>query len=100
MRVKRSVISREFLAAIVLLTNGLAARGADSAADSIQGVVSGPNGPEAGVWVIAETTELPTRFAKIVVTDDEGRYAIPELPKANYGVWVRGYGLVDSPKTK
>src|SRR5436309_4007969 len=62
------------------------------------GVVSGPNGPEAGVWVIAETTDLPTKFAKIVVTDDQGRYVLPDLPKANYNVWVRGYGLVDSPK--
>src|SRR5437899_10037931 len=62
------------------------------------GVVSGPNGPEAGVWVIAETTDLPTKFAKMVVTDDQGRYVLPELPKANYRVWVRGYGLVDSPK--
>src|SRR6266481_3290607 len=62
------------------------------------GVVSGPNGPEAGVWVIAETTDLPTKLAKIVVTDDQGRYVLPELPKANYNVWVRGYGLVDSPK--
>jgi hypothetical protein len=64
----------------------------------IGGVVSGPGGPEAGVWVIAETTDLPTKFAKIVVTDDRGRYLLPELPKANYKVWVRGYGLVDSPK--
>src|SRR3954453_8797791 len=64
------------------------------------GVVSGPNGPEAGVWVIAETTDLPTRFAKIVVTDDLGRYVLPGLPKANYNVWVRGYGLVDSPKVQ
>src|SRR5450755_2578068 len=62
------------------------------------GVVSGPNGPEAGVWVIAETTELPTKMAKIVVTDDQGRYVLPDLPKANYTVWVRGYGLIDSPK--
>ena len=62
------------------------------------GVVTGPNGPEAGVWVIAETTDLPTKFAKMVVTDDQGRYVLPELPKANYEVWVRGYGLVDSPK--
>ena len=58
----------------------------------------GPNGPEAGVWVIAETTDLPTRFARIVVTDDQGRYLVPDLPKAKYKVWVRGYGLVDSPK--
>ncbi len=66
----------------------------------IGGVVSGPKGAEAGVWVIAETTELPTRFAKIVVTDDKGRYLIPELPKATYSVWVRGYGLVDSTKVR
>ena len=60
--------------------------------------MTGPNGPEAGVWVIAETHDLPTRFAKIVVTDDAGQYLIPELPKANYKIWVRGYGLIDSPK--
>ncbi len=66
----------------------------------IEGVVRGPSGPEAGVWVIAETTELPTKYVKIVVTDDQGRYVLPELPRANYDVWVRGYGLVDSPKSK
>src|SRR5689334_4795053 len=64
------------------------------------GVVTGRNGPEAGVWVIAETTDLPTKFAKIVVTDDRGRYLIPDLPKANYSVFVRGYGLVDSQKVQ
>ena len=64
------------------------------------GVVTSANGPEAGVWVIAETTDLPTKFAKIVVTDDQGRYVVPDLPQANYSVWVRGYGLVDSAKTK
>src|ERR1043166_5405378 len=62
------------------------------------GVVTTAKGPEAGVWVIAETTDLPTKYAKIVVTDDQGRYVLPELPKAKYKVWVRGYGLVDSPK--
>jgi hypothetical protein len=66
--------------------------------DDIGGVVTGANGPEAGVWVIAETTDLPTRYAKMVVTDDQGRYVVPDLPKAKYKVWVRGYGLVDSPK--
>jgi hypothetical protein len=66
--------------------------------DDLGGVVSSMNGPEAGVWVIAETTGLPTKFAKIVVTDDQGRYVLPGLPKATYSVWVRGYGLVDSPK--
>ena len=69
-------------------------------ADDIGGVVSGPRGPEAGVWVIAETTDLPTKFVRIVVTDDRGRYLVPDLPKANYSVWVRGYGLVDSPKVQ
>lgn len=64
------------------------------------GVVRGRDGPEAGVWVIAETTDLPTKFAKIVVTDDRGRYVIPDLPKANYRVWVRGFGLIDSPKVQ
>src|SRR5207248_7416798 len=66
--------------------------------DDIGGVVTGPNGPEAGVWVIAETTELDTKMAKMVVTDDQGRYVLPDLPKAKYQIWVRGYGLVDSPK--
>ena len=69
-------------------------------ADDLGGVVTGPKGPESGVWVIAETTELPTKFAKIVVTDDRGRFVVPDLPKATYNVWVRGYGLVDSPKTQ
>ena len=64
--------------------------------DAIAGVVSGPKGPEAGVWVIAETEDTPTRLIKIVVTDDQGRYLLPELPKGSYKVWVRGYGLVDS----
>ena len=68
--------------------------------DNIGGVVTGPNGPEAGVWVIAETTDLPTRYTKSVVTDDQGRYVIPDLPIANYKVWVRGYGLVNSPKMR
>jgi len=65
--------------------------------DDIAGVVTSTKGPEAGVWVIAETTDLPTKFVKIVVTDDGGRYLVPQLPAANYKVWVRGYGLVDSP---
>ena len=68
--------------------------------DDIGGVVTSAKGPEAGVWVIAETTDLPTRFARMVVTDDHGRYVLPDLPKANYNIWVRGYGLVDSPKVK
>ena len=66
----------------------------------ISGVVESSAGPEAGVWVIAETEELETKFAKIVVTDDSGHFVLPELPDATYDVWVRGYGLVDSEKVK
>jgi len=68
--------------------------------DDIGGVVTGPRGPEAGAWVIAETRETPTKLIKTVATDDRGRYLIPDLPRATYDVWVRGYGLVDSPKLK
>src|SRR3989441_11623144 len=99
-----STIRRWFVHVIIV---GLAAnlpawpltaqRGSVGPAD-IAGVVTGPNGPEAGVWVIAETHDLPTKFVRIVVTDDRGRYLIPDLPKATYTVWVRGYGLVDSEK--
>src|SRR6186713_2495745 len=66
--------------------------------DDIGGVVTSAKGPEAGVWVIAETKELPTGFSRSVVTDDRGRFVVPDLPKATYQVFVRGYGLVDSPK--
>src|SRR5512140_255343 len=66
--------------------------------NDLGGVVTSASGPEAGVWVIAETTDLPTKFARIVVTDDRGRYLVPDLPKAKYKIWVRGYGLVDSAK--
>ncbi len=84
------------LGAVFAMTAAASAQSIDRHA--IGGVVSGPGGPEAGVWVIAETHDLPTRFAKIVVTDDRGRYVVPDLPKAKYQVWVRGYGLIDSPK--
>ncbi len=65
-------------------------------ADDVGGGVLGATGPEAGVWVIAETTDLETLFREIVVTDDQGRYLLPDLPDATYRIWVRGYGLVDS----
>src|SRR5262245_44604896 len=79
------------------LQNGAAVR-IDN--DDLGGVVTSSKGPEAGVWVIAETTDLPTRFIRIVVTDDRGRYLVPDLPKANYDVWVRGFGLIDSAKVR
>src|SRR5580700_3370394 len=97
------------LAAAVLLVGMLVSPRAQSQSDAaavpigakdIGGVVSSPQGREAGVWVIAETTELPTQFRRIVVTDDQGRYLVPDLPQADYSVWVRGYALVDSPKMR
>ncbi len=66
--------------------------------DDIGGVVTSAAGPEAGVWVIAESSDFQTRFSKIVVTDDRGRYLVPDLPPADYRLWVRGYGLADSAK--
>ena len=66
--------------------------------NDIGGVVTSTDGPEAGVWVIAETDDFDTFYAKIVVTDDMGRYVVPDLPDADYQVWVRGYGLADSEK--
>jgi hypothetical protein len=89
------------VAALVATPFGSRAQGASAVAidsDDIGGVVRGPGGPEAGVWVIAETRNLPTRFTRSVVTDDQGRYVVPDLPQAHYKVWVRGYGLIDSPK--
>ena len=67
-----------------------------AAEGDIIGTITSSNGSEEGVWVIAETTDLPTKFIKSVVTGDGGRYLIPDLPEASYKVWVRGYGLLDS----
>ena len=67
-------------------------------ADDIGGVVASDKGPEAGVWVVAETTDTPTRFTRIVVTDDRGRYVVPDLPSGSYQIFVRGYGLIDSKR--
>ena len=108
MNARRAVGATIVIAAALVAAAGRAPLDAQPAADpairiggaDLGGVVTGANGPEAGVWVIAETTDLPTKFAKIVVTDDRGRYVLPDLPKANYSVWVRGYGLVDSAKVR
>ena len=89
----------ERLAAAILLAlgaAGLAVGAQEGVPATITGVVTSGAGPEAGVWVIAETGDLPTKFRKIVVTGDDGRFLLPELPAASYSVWVRGYGLVDS----
>ena len=104
-RIKSALIPASL--AVLIATFGLfpgsaqqkgAQKGAAPAASQgyIGGTVQSEKGPEAGVWVIAETKDLLTGFIKIVVTDDQGRYMLPDLPAANYKVWVRGYGLVDS----
>jgi streptogramin lyase len=84
------------VALVALVAGLLAVQAQPRSQGAITGVVQGAQGPEGGVWVIAETRDLPTNFIKIVVTDDRGRFVVPELPAANYNVWVRGYGLVDS----
>ena len=98
----RSLLALALLSILILAcsTDLRAQQSVDVRATEIGGVVTSSKGPEAGVWVIAETTDLPTKFARIVVTDDQGRYLIPDLPIANYSIWVRGYGLVDSPKMR
>lgn len=96
-------MARLGLLAVGVIAIGLCTAAAQEIAiddDDIGGVVTSINGPEAGVWVIAETKDFDTRYIKAVVTDDQGRYVLPDLPSANYDVWVRGYGLVDSPKSR
>jgi hypothetical protein len=99
MRLRTVSVFASVASATVLLSCG---SGSDATSgivvdgDDIGGVVTSAAGPEAGVWVIAETDDLDTRFARIVVTDDRGRYLVPDLPEASYRLWVRGYGLVDS----
>jgi len=96
----RWVIGAAVAALLAACAGSLSEQEINIGASDLGGVVTGPGGPEAGVWVIAETTDLPTKYAKMVVTDDRGRYVVPGLPKATYNVWVRGYGLVDSPKVR
>jgi hypothetical protein len=87
------------LICLALLASCLAYAAAPSiVTDDISGLVMGEKGPEAGVWVIAESNAFKTRYAKIVVTDEQGRFVIPDLPAADYSVWVRGYGLADSAR--
>ena len=97
---RTAVQTLAFLAAVTAFVVCLAPIGSETTAAENTGVITGTvtsaNGPEAGVWVIAETDDLETVFRKIVVTNDDGQYLLPELPIVNFDVWVRGYGLVDS----
>src|SRR5689334_22653388 len=89
-----------FMCVVALFASWQAGAQQASGGGYITGVVQGSQGPEAGVWVIAETKDLLTNFIKIVVTDDQGQFMLPELPDANYDLWVRGYGLADSKPIK
>ncbi|MBM3779390.1 MAG: carboxypeptidase regulatory-like domain-containing protein, partial [Acidimicrobiia bacterium] len=102
---ERGLLAFAAAAATALAMTAACSQGGDTSGvpiddDDIAGTVTSSNGPEAGVWVIAETTDLPTKYAKIVATGDDGRYLLPDLPAATYDIWVRGYGLVDSPKVQ
>ena len=90
--------AKQILLSMLLANASLAGAQVALDADDIGGVVTSSKGPEAGVWVIAETDAFVTRYAKIVVTDDAGQFVVPDLPAANYKVWVRGYGLADSTR--
>lgn len=91
-----TVPKRLLRATLVGAVASFAAFAAAAADGYLAGTVRGAAGPEAGVWVIAETNDLPTPMIKIVVTDDAGRFVLPDLPEVSYRVWVRGYGLLDS----
>ncbi len=92
----KTILLSAALAAVAVSTVSGQSQANKLANSFITGTVQGEKGPEAGVWVIAETKDLQTGFIKIVVTDDRGRFLVPDLPSATYKVWVRGYGLVDS----
>ncbi len=93
---RKHVLAAIFASGSMLGSGWVQAADIKLASDAIGGTVTSAKGPEAGVWVVAETGDLPTKFAKMVVTDDQGRYVLPQLPAGRYNVWVRGYGLVDS----
>ena len=100
----RGVAAAAGVAALALAATALMAQTAPVAlpaidGDDIGGVLMGPSGPEAGVWIIAETHGLKVRYIKAVVSDDKGRFVIPDLPAGTYDVWARGYGLLDTAKT-
>ena len=99
-RTRVALLSLVLSGLIAVLVADPSAQQAARPEGSISGVVQSSQGREAGVWVIAETNDLPTKFVKIVVTNDDGRFVVPELPTATYDVWVRGYGLVDSTPIK
>ena len=98
----KKVATAASVIALAMVTSGSLAQTSPAVptidADDIGGVLMGPSGPEAGVWIVAETRDFKTRYVKAVVTDDQGRFVLPDMPAANYQVFSRGYGLVDSAK--
>src|SRR5437016_9115978 len=102
-RVHLQVVAIAFAATIVFSLIGVQSQNAPQATvaidpDDIGGVVTSSKGPEAGVWVIAETRDTPTRLIKSVVTDDRGRFLIPDLPKGNYTCGCAAMGSWILPK--
>ena len=106
MTTQRILFSTTVIAAVILRSAFPAAAQQGTAeavridSDDLGGVVTGAKGPEAGVWVIAET-----RLSAHVILQDRRDGRPRPLPgarpsKGEYDVWVRGYGLVDSPKVK
>jgi len=97
------IIFFAFLPLIIIGNTDVMGQPPDIDENDIGGEVISEDGPEVGVWVIAETRDLLTNFRKIVVTDEEGKFVVPDLPVTDanggdvtYDVWVRGYGLMDS----
>ena len=60
MRKTRTAIAGMLTVGVAALISQTASAQVRIDADDIGGVVTGASGPEAGVWVIAETTGLPT----------------------------------------
>src|SRR3954464_7537953 len=80
----RAALLTTSFAALLAASTSASAQAVRIDADDIGGVVTSAKGPEGGVWVIAETRDTPTRYTKIVTTDDQGRYVLPDLPKATF----------------
>src|SRR3712207_1193685 len=91
--------SATFAAAFVPLRHPVAAPAPPHVGPAdIGGTVTGPKGPEAGVWVIAETSEVPTKYAKVFDTDDGDRDLNPDPTRRSYSVIMHDIGRVHTQK--
>lgn len=69
------LVAVTFVAVVVAACQSPSSTPSTSGSD-LTGTVTSANGAQAGVWVIAETTNLPTKFSKIGVTDEYDQYAL------------------------